>query len=196
MDPVVVSEEQADLLIQIIEHPVEVEGTSKCGKDKRKSAKYSNGKKDLINLRVTSFARIFSRALPNSKQCLLHLTRCCHLILSTALFITIAQYGQLAHHWDSDGFSLLCFVMTISTVILVFLMGLRRFWDPSFDFHSDLPIRSIVRDACMFSVSLIGMNICREKDHVPCHLQDSLFFLTIPFCLVYLIAIRGKGNFV
>lgn len=187
------TEEQADLLLEITEFPAEVALKSECTRKSNSAIRTSNGKKSKFHSQTSCCARFLSRVLPSSQFCLLHLARCGHLVLSTALFISTAQYGLLAHHWGSDRFSLLSFVGTISTVILVLLMGLRRFWDPSFDVHSELPIRNIVKNAFMFSVSLMGMSFCREKDHVPCYLQDSLFFLSIPFSIIYLTTIRHKG---
>lgn len=196
MAAVVVSEEQADLLLDVAENQTELALGSRPVKSDSSNTVKLNGKDTSLCSRTKVYVRHLSHSLlPSGHRCLLHLSRCGHLILSTALFISIAQNGQVAHHLGSDGYNQLAFTMIVTTIILVLLMGLRRFWDPAFNVHSELPAKKIFRDACMFSVSLIGMRFCRQDNHVPCHLQDGLFFLTIPFSIFYLSMMKCGGNF-
>lgn len=190
---VALSEEQADLLLDIRED-TELELNSAVQNcNNNNSNKPVEGKGGKFKLRSVLCTHQFARLFPSRHRCFLHVTSFVHILLALALLITIPKYVQISSGVGGDNFSSLFFVLAITATALVILMGLRKFWDPSFSIFSRLEIRNILRDALIFTISLLGISHCCEVDRVPCHLQDGLFFLCIPVSIVYMSIKKKKG---
>jgi hypothetical protein len=185
---VALSEEQADLLLNIRED-TELELNSAI----QNCNKPVEGKGGKFKLRSVLCTHQFARLFPSRHRCFLHVTSFVHILLALALLITIPKYVQISSGVGGDNFSSLFFVMAITATALAILMGLRKFWDPSFSIYSRLEVRNILKDSLVFTVSLLGISYCCEVDRVPCHLQDGLFFLCIPFSIVYMSIKKKKG---
>ena len=193
----VLSEEQTDLLLDIREEQVEVElnsavlnynNNNNCDKH---DVSVKGGKFKSLSL----YSQHFARFLPSRHRCFFHVTNVVHILLAVCLLVTIPKYAQNSSA-GGDNFSALFFVMAITSTFLVILMGLRKFWDSTFSIYSKLAIRNILRDSLLFIISLLGVSYCCEQDRVPCHLQDGLFFLCIPFSIVYMSVKKKRGKLI
>lgn len=193
---VALSEEQADLLLNIREDPTEAELNSAVqnysNNSSSKAVEGKNGKFKL--LRAVLCTRQFTRLFPSPHRCFLHVTSFCHMFLALALLVTIPKYAQISSGAGGDNFSALFFVLAITSTALIVLMGLRKFWDHSFSIYSKLEIRNILKDSLIFTISLLGLSYCCEVDRVPCHLQDGLLFLCIPYSILYMSIKKKKGR--
>ncbi len=189
------SEEQTDLLLNIREDQVEVELNSAVSNHNNNNCNKNNfsGKGGKFKSRALLCSREFARLFPSRHRCFLHVTSIFHIFLAVALLVTIPKYGQISSGIGGDNFSSLFFVMAITTTILILLMGLRKFWDSTFSLYSKVAIRSILRDSLLFTISTLGLSFCCEPDRVPCHLQDGMFFLCIPFSIVYMSIKKKRG---
>lgn len=192
---VALSEEQADLLLNIREDPAEIELNSAAQNyNNDNSNKPAAGKSGKFKSRAILCTQQFARLFPSPHRCFLHVTSFCHMFLTLALLIVIPKYAQITNGVGGDNFSALFFVLAITATALVILMGLRKFWDSSFSIYSKLEIRNILKDSIVFTVSLLGISYCCEVDRVPCHLQDGLLFLCIPFSILYMSITKNKGK--
>ncbi|KZS14425.1 Uncharacterized protein APZ42_019743 [Daphnia magna] len=190
---VALSEEQADLLLNIREDPAEIELNSAAQNyNNDNSNKPAAGKSGKFKSRAILCTQQFARLFPSPHRCFLHVTSFCHMFLTLALLIVIPKYAQITSGVGGDNFSALFFVLAITATALVILMGLRKFWDNSFSIYSKLEIRNILKDSIVFTVSLLGISYCCEVDRVPCHLQDGLLFLCIPFSILYMSITKNK----
>lgn len=189
------SEEQTDPLLSIREEPIEVELNSAVQNINfnNNTIKQVSEKRGKFKSRALLCTQEFARSFPSRHRCFLHVTSLFHIFLALTLLVTIPKYGQLSSQGGADNFSSLFFIGAITTLVLVFLMGLRKFWDSSFHIISKLTIRSILRDSLIFVISLLGISFCCESERVPCHLQDGLLFLSIPFSILYMSIKKKRG---
>ena len=202
----VLSEEQKDLLIHVKEEPpvdefdlesdvlhqvVAAENNQHASNNHIANGRnFKTSKLPLVKNR-----RHIAQGLPSCHQWLFHLTALAHIFLGLALLVTLSSYSRSSNQLGSDGFSILFFVMSITTLVLALLMALRKFWVPNFSLFGHMPVKTIVRDSFAFAFSILGLCYAREKNRVPCHLQDGLFFLAIPISIVYMSMKKKRGMY-
>ena len=152
-----------------------------------------NQQSHYYNRRQTS-RRCLPFGFPSLRRCLFHAASLFHIFLALALLVTVPEYARTVVLVGSDAYSGVFLVTFLSTVVLVLLLCLRRFWDPTFTLLNFLPVRNLVRDALFFSLGLLGCAYARAGDHrVPCHLQDGFIFIAIPISIIYMSFKKSKG---
>lgn len=189
-----VTEECTDLLLNIREDAVEVELNSAVPNNNNNSSKKVSGKCGKFKSRAILCTQQLVRWLPSRHRCFLHVTSILHILLTVTLLVTVPVYVQISSQIGSDNFSSLFFVVAWTAIVLALLLGLRKFWDSNFVAYSKLAVRSTFRDSLIFTVSILGLSFCCEDYRVPCHLQDGLFFLCIPFSIVFMSIKKKKGS--
>lgn len=192
---VALSEEQTDLLLNIREEPLEVELNSAVqnNNNNNNNAKSCLGKGGKFKSRALLCSQRVARLLPSRHRCFLHVTSIFHIILAVILLVIIPMYVKSNSQVGGDNFGSLFFVGAHTTFALLFLMGLRKFWDSSFNICSKIAIMSILRDSLLFVLSMLGISYCCETHRVPCQLQDGLLFLCIPFSIAYMTIKKNRG---
>ncbi len=201
----VVSEEQTDLLVNIRETssveddlqsvPVPNSFNNHKARLSLPSGKFKSYFRPIVQPVSDSSGCWFQR-LPSSHRCLFHVAALSHILLGLALLVTIPVYTKVVQEIGSDAYSGTYLVVFLSTSVLVLLVALRKFWDPKFSICHQLPISTLLcRDALLFSLGLLGCSYARSSpDNVPCHLQDGLLFLFIPFSIIFMMFKRSKGS--
>jgi len=203
---VTTTEEQTELLFHVKEVPnivdldssVQVQFAAELNGKHSSNNHTPNGGRESFKTSTQGFVknrRYLFQGLPSCHRWLFHLATLFHIFLGVALLVTLPRYSSVMSSQQSaiDGFSILFFVMAVATIVLVLLMALRKFWVPNFSLFGHMPVKTVLRDSIAFGFSLVGLCYAREKNRVPCHLQDGLFFLAIPISIVYMTMKKKRG---
>ena len=134
-----------------------------------------------------------------------HLTSLLNICFTLGLLVTVPLYNDFYVITKSDSYNSLYFVVTITTLLLVLLTSapaivcFRNLCTTSYTISkmkrstTMKTFLNILVDSFIFTVSLLCLSYCRDKNRVPCHLQDGLLFLAVPVAIAYMALIKRQS---